>query len=561
MGREKLDWGRVPPEPGRVALCPVRESRTMPRSKAKTTAPVSAPGPEPPPLRLEWRSPAELAENPANWRRHPEAQLAALTDTLAEVGWAGACLYNLRTKRLIDGHARKQVALDQGAAKIPVLVGDWSEEQEKKILATLDPLAAMATADQEQLDALLRDVHTGSQALSAMLTELAQANDLVPGLGNGQAPQDAPAEEEDWGEEDEDGLDLLFKSPFPWFGGKARIARMVWKRFGDVQGYLEPFFGSGAVLLNRPQPFAGVETVNDADALVCNFWRAVKADPDRVAEYADWPVVESCLHARHTWLVARKDTLAPRLEGDPDWFDAKVAGWWVWGMACWIGTGFCRGDGPWQVVEAEDGTRQLVHLGDAGQGVHRKLVHLGNAGQGVKRQRVNLPGRGHGNGVNTKIVADAGGDNAGLGERGLLAWMRALSERLRRVRVCCGDWTRVCGGQSGDALTHCFAAGEPCGVFLDPPYDLAERDDGCYNSDAVGISAAVRAWAFRHGDDPRLRLALCGYAGEHQMPASWTCVAWKAPGGIAACADAANSRGQVNAHRERVWFSPHCVTP
>ena len=82
-----------------------------------------------------------------------------------------------------------------------------------------------------------------------------------------------------------------------------------------------------------------------------------------------------------------KDTLAPHLEGDPDWYDAKIAGWWVWGIACWIGSGWCSGKGPWQVVEAEDGSRQLVHLGNAGQGVNRKLVHLGDAGRGVNRSR------------------------------------------------------------------------------------------------------------------------------------------------------------------------------
>jgi hypothetical protein len=126
------------------------------------------------PLRLEWRSPAELAENPLNWRTHPPAQVQALTDVLGEVGWAGACLYNERTGRLIDGHARRKVAMDQGSERVPVLVGSWSEEQEAKILATLDPLAAMAEADAAKLDALLRDVSTGSEALSQMIAELTE---------------------------------------------------------------------------------------------------------------------------------------------------------------------------------------------------------------------------------------------------------------------------------------------------------------------------------------------------------------------------------------------------
>ncbi len=146
---------------------------------------------ESPPLRLEWRSPAELTENPANWRRHPESQLSALSDAIGEVGWAGACLFNERTGRLIDGHARKKVAHDRGDELIPVLVGSWDEATEKKILATLDPLAAMAEADAPALDALLREVNTGSQAVALMLGELAVKSNLYKANGDGK---DDPAD-------------------------------------------------------------------------------------------------------------------------------------------------------------------------------------------------------------------------------------------------------------------------------------------------------------------------------------------------------------------------------
>jgi DNA modification methylase len=144
---------------------------------ANGTATVPAPA-----LRLEWRSPAELTENPRNWRTHPEAQSQALSDVLADVGWAGACLFNETTGRLIDGHARRKVALDRGESAVPVLVGAWSEAQEATILATLDPLGAMATADAGRLDALLRDVATDSAPLAAMLRELAAAHAAGPGL-------------------------------------------------------------------------------------------------------------------------------------------------------------------------------------------------------------------------------------------------------------------------------------------------------------------------------------------------------------------------------------------
>lgn len=94
------------------------------------------------------------------------------------------------------------------------------------------------------------------------------------------------------------------KAPFPWFGGKSRAAALIWERFGDVANYVEPFAGSLAVLLGRPTE-PRIETINDLDAMVSNFWRAVTAAPDQVAEHADWPVSEPDLHARHRWLLAQ----------------------------------------------------------------------------------------------------------------------------------------------------------------------------------------------------------------------------------------------------------------
>jgi hypothetical protein len=115
-----------------------------------------------PKLRLEWIEAGSLTENPLNWRRHSPEQLQSIRDLLSDpdVGWAGACLYNERTKRLIDGHARKTVA--DPKTPVPVLVGDWSEEAEKKILATLDPVGAMAQGDAEAYAALVQSVQAES---------------------------------------------------------------------------------------------------------------------------------------------------------------------------------------------------------------------------------------------------------------------------------------------------------------------------------------------------------------------------------------------------------------
>lgn len=124
------------------------------------------------------------------------------------------------------------------------------------------------------------------------------------------------------------------KAPFPWYGGKSRVAPLIWERIGtDVGNFCEPFLGSGAVLLGRPfLPPSAIETANDRDGMVSNFFRAVRSDPAGVAHYADHPSFENDLHARHLWLVQRKGQLVSRLEADPDFYDAKAAGWWVWGM-------------------------------------------------------------------------------------------------------------------------------------------------------------------------------------------------------------------------------------
>ena len=321
----------------------------------------------------------------------------------------------------------------------------------------------------------------------------------------------------------------------PWFGGKSRIAAKVWARFGDVPNLVEPFFGSGAVLLARPNwsPDGNrIETVNDLDCHIANFWRALQADPEGIAYHADWPVNECDLFARHVWLVKRKPELQAALEADPDYYDTKAAGWWVWGICCWIGSGWCSGDGPWSI---EDG--QLVHLGDAGRGVNRQLVHLGNAGRGVNRKLVHLGNAWRG--VNRKLAANGG----------LLEWMQALAVRLKRVRVCCGDWSRVCGE------TPTVKQGTTA-VFLDPPYSHEERAGQLYSRE-MECADAVREWAIANGGNRQLRIAICGYFGEHEMPSDWECLQWTAHGGYGSQAEA--GRGRDNKARECAWFSPHCI--
>lgn len=124
---------------------------------------------------------AELQPNPKNWRTHPQAQQDVLKGILAEVGYADALLARETADgglMLIDGHLRAETTPD---TVVPVLVLDVDEAEAAKILATLDPLAALAQADGAKLDALLREVDTGNEALQRMLDNLAQHEGLVPG--------------------------------------------------------------------------------------------------------------------------------------------------------------------------------------------------------------------------------------------------------------------------------------------------------------------------------------------------------------------------------------------
>lgn len=288
------------------------------------------------------------------------------------------------------------------------------------------------------------------------------------------------------------------RAPFPFFGGKSRAAHLIWQALGDVKNYVEPFAGSLAALLLRPHA-PHIETVNDLDCYIANFWRALQADPEAVIRWCDAPVNEADLTARHRWLVAREEFREAMMR-DPHYYDAKIAGWWVWGLSAWIGQGWCSGKAR----------RQLPNIGDNGKGIH--------------------------------------------GHARTLDELRALSARLRRVRVVCGDWRRVLGNS---VLNLPRGAGgipyRPRGILLDPPYSDGKMR---YAAGSGNVSADVAAWAIEHGDNPLNRIVLCGYEGEHTMPDSWRVVEWKTNGGYGS---QAQGQGRANSRRERLWLSPACL--
>ncbi len=391
----------------------------------------------------------------------------------------------------------------------------------------------------------------------------------------------------------------VLKAPFPWFGGKSRAAALVWERFGDCRHYIEPFAGSLAVLLKRPEDHMGrLETVNDKDAHLANLWRSVQYDPEAVIAAADWPVSEADLHARHKWLVDwMTDERRERFMLDPAYHEPQVAGWWLWGICQWIGGGWCElvyrrspedatsGRGT-ATVPAKHRQRPAIASsnGSTGRGVtvipQRQTPRISTNVRGTKnaggcgvqqvslqppRKRPMVNGMCNGSGPGIAAIPqrqkpDVGtskGSGSGM-MRGTASpvadWpslIRALHDRLRYVRVCAGDWKRVVtpavlGVDNGVA-----------GVLLDPPYSKEADRAVCYAAEDLEVAHEVRAWCLEHGDHPNLRVALCGYEGEHDEleDHGWSVVEWKAGGGYGR---GENSRAMRNRHRERIWFSPAC---
>jgi hypothetical protein len=371
----------------------------------------------------------------------------------------------------------------------------------------------------------------------------------------------------DWWSQCVRDSDLIRSTIFPYFGGKSKIADLVWERFGNVVNYVEPYIGSAAVMRARPHA-PTIETLNDYSAHICNVWRSIKWRPEETAEWADWPVDEVDLHSRHAYLVANEAALREKLLADPDYCDPKLAGWWIWGICAWIGSGWCSGGEGWkQPPMLATGGRStlskrmrqrlpMLGAGSGGEDDHACAHHgRGVHGKTLSQQLPRLGGGGidHGNGI-----------LSGANRTRLYDVFAAMSHRFRHTRITCGDAMRVLS----DAVTWRHGL---TGVFLDPPYPGdAGSTSGIYTNakaERATFNDAFR-YCVENGDNKSLRIALCYYEGTvapaygHDADLSaalrslgWDVVAWKSGGGYGG----QGGTGNANAARERIAFSPHCL--
>jgi hypothetical protein len=248
--------------------------------------------------------------------------------------------------------------------------------------------------------------------------------------------------------------------------------------------------------------------------------------------------MEADLHARNNWLQCSDESIEfkKRIAEDPNYYDSRIAGWWVWGQSCWIGGEWCENTyKPRPRLTNQSG----VHSG------RPQLTDAFDIGRGV-----NANGR---------------ADTYDTRREWLTEWMRQLADRLRLVRTCYGHWSRICDSES--TLTKLGLTG----VFLDPPYPKKRKDTGkksrdgnLYAGDKTQCLDMLRdeilAWCQKYGDDRQIRIAVCGYDGDGYdalIDSGWTEYKWESQGGYSNLSGGKNE----NTKRERIWFSPSCIDP
>ena len=121
--------------------------------------------------------PTTLTANDLNWRRHPKSQADALLGVINSVGLVQSVIVNRRSQRIVDGHLRVALAVEKREPTIPVVYVDLADDEERLILATLDPLAAMAETDADALRDLLASVTVEDEAVTRLVSFLARESD------------------------------------------------------------------------------------------------------------------------------------------------------------------------------------------------------------------------------------------------------------------------------------------------------------------------------------------------------------------------------------------------
>jgi site-specific DNA-adenine methylase len=290
--------------------------------------------------------------------------------------------------------------------------------------------------------------------------------------------------------------------PLPYFGSKRQAAAKVWEQLGDPAVYLEPFAGSLAVLLARPDD-PRAEVAVDTDGLVLNLWRAIKHDHEGLLGFDMGPVSESEIEAMHQRLIDLSPHLNWALRESVLYYDMELAYMYWAGISSWIGAGWCS---------RSTAARQRPHIDRTLKGLFAV---------GCTDARISL-----------------------------------LAERLANVVLLAGDWTDGWKRCVSDGILNRFRSQKGgVGIFLDPPYTHdTGRTSGLYEADKP-LSEQVSAFALVTASAD-IRIVVAGYESEY--PAldkdGWVRELWNTPSGYV------NTSGNTRREQEVLFVSPE-MTP
>ncbi len=283
------------------------------------------------------------------------------------------------------------------------------------------------------------------------------------------------------------------------------MASYIWLKLGDVDNYIEPFFGGGSVLLGRPSWHNPKrETVNDLNHYLINFWRAIKYNPALLAWHVYGPACTADIDAFYNYLY---NLDLSRVRRDPEFFDVKAAAYWILGMSGTIGSEFTSlgGDDAPNPMRRDGEQRQIGILG-SGQGVFRN-------------------------------------DYRTLGD--IERYFIELQDRISGVRIFARDWKSV--------LTPAVIGQGNIGIFLDPPYEMEGRDKLYAHDDGDNVALEVAEWAVANSN---YAIVYAGYMSSKLndiFPDSWERKGWRAQGGFA---NTNLKKDNLNRERETLWLSP-----
>ena len=350
-------------------------------------------------------------------------------------------------------------------------------------------------------------------------------------------------------------------TPLVYFGAKRKAAPLIWRLFGRVRSYVDPFMGSLSVPLACPYEIPRV-VVNDLNCLLVNFWRALQRDPEAVAYWAEYPSSHVDLMARREWLRQQWPTAVQCMQNDPEWHDPRMAGWYVWVISNVIA-------GHWEYLRTETDDHDAYAQVLAASRRYRLDWDTPPSAVPADIPRAtrkhSMPHTSEPQGVQLRRTHAVERDVPVLTGMKLRTWMCDLAERIQEWIILHSSWRPIVSSRV--ILRIVPSETRYTALLLDPPYDAGKIPrTPLYVEDTMDVAAEVREWLFTPNEKdgiipwyhPRLRIILCAYEGDHHpLPDSRT-YRWS---------DRSDAHNMISDHRRRpakreiLIANPACLDP